>query len=66
MNWGGFEIIFGGIIRNTKELGIPLTSEILTVLHIVFYKGNHAKSKYEYLLVFTVSLDVSRILYFGI
>ena len=38
MNWGGFEVIRGGIIENPKELGIPLTSEVLVDFHIGFIK----------------------------
>ena len=35
MNWADFEVI-RGIRRNTKELGIPFMSWVLTVFHMVF------------------------------
>ena len=34
MNWGGLRSL-GGIIENPKELGIPLTSEVLVDFHMV-------------------------------
>ena len=37
MNWGGFEVI-RGYNRNPKELGIPLTSEVLVDFHMVLYR----------------------------
>ena len=48
MNWGGFEVIGGGIIENPKELGIPLTSEVLVDFHMVLYRILNTRTECDF------------------